>query len=178
METLIVNHITEELNNTNSDRAVAVLGASLVEDLLKSLLLKITAKSKEFAGFVNRSPSSALAELAYAFGIVSKDLLSDIRFILKIRNEFAHSWNQLAFNHEKIAPHIPNLIGPKRFGPIKGPKPDLRQGKVASRITDMPNRMIFISAVITVSTTLEHLQSEIAPISASSRFYVDPKISS
>ncbi|MEM7772805.1 MAG: hypothetical protein AAF327_20125 [Cyanobacteria bacterium P01_A01_bin.37] len=171
----LVNQITEELNGSKSDRGTAILGSSLVEELLRALLLKVAVPNKDFKLFIDRSPASNLLAIAYSFGFLPNELRHDIKLIFKIRNKFAHSWNLLSFDTPPISNIIPNLIAPKKFGKIRGNPVLVNNGQFAKTLADVENRMQFIATVIATSTSLEHIQNEIVSFVPSERFYVAPK---
>ncbi len=79
------NEISEELNSSNSDRGVAVLGGGLIEGQLQRLLLHALVKSKDVSTFINRATLSNLQALGLAVGILPPDLYSDLRAISRIR---------------------------------------------------------------------------------------------
>lgn len=167
----LANQIVDELNSSGSDRAVAIVGASLIEDLLKRLLIKFAVKSRDFEQFIERSSSANLLIVSYAFGLIPGDLKHDINFILKIRNKLAHEWKQRSFDDFEVGKLVDSLKAPQNFGNIKGEPVKIDSGSTRS-LLELPRRIQFISTVVAASTTLEHITSERAKLSASTRFYL------
>lgn len=167
----LVNQIVDELNSSGSDRAVAIVGASLIEDLLKRLLIKFAIKSRDFEQFIERSSSANLLIVSYAFGLIPSELKHDINLILKIRNKFAHEWKQMNFENSEVGKLVDSLKAPQKFSNIKGEPVKTDSGSTRS-LLELPRRIQFISAIVAVSTTLEHITSERTKLSASTRFYL------
>jgi DNA-binding MltR family transcriptional regulator len=94
-----------ELRGT-SDRAAAIVGASLIELQLEQLLIQSMVKGIEpkplFEGFGPLSSFSAKIRIAEFFGLLPPDICADADLIRKIRNEFAHTHEQLSFEAQKI----------------------------------------------------------------------------
>ena len=168
------NEISNELNSSNSDRGVAVLGGGLVEGQLQRLLLHALVKSKDVSRFIKRATLSNLQTLGLAVGILPPDLYSDLRAISRIRNNFAHKVEVVTFDDHLVAGLIKGLIAPKRFPEISGGPMPLSEGKFAKTIDELPLRLQFICGVASTSLTLEHLENEIRPFAVSKRFYVSP----
>lgn len=75
------------------DRACAVIGASITEEVLTELLLaSITNEANKgiFAGSGCFGTFSAKIDIAQAFGIIPKCMQSELHTIRRIRNRFAH----------------------------------------------------------------------------------------
>ena len=86
--------LVEEMNS-ESDRAVAIVGAAWVEEALSDSITSFlqvheTAHRNLFAGNTPLSTFSAKIDLARLLGIVSDTIWSDLHIIRKIRNQFAH----------------------------------------------------------------------------------------
>ena len=97
-----------------SDRGAVLVAAAYIDeelaDLIRAFLVndrKITERLLEYPG-----PCSTLAsrcDLAYCLGIFGKDVYADIRTIIKIRNNFAHTKEGAAFERQDISDLCRNL---------------------------------------------------------------------
>jgi hypothetical protein len=94
-----------ELTGT-SDRAAAIVGASLIEVQLEQLLIRSMVKGTEakplFEGFGPLSSFSAKIRIAECFGLLPPDICADADLIRKIRNEFAHTHKPTSFEAQKV----------------------------------------------------------------------------
>ena len=66
--------------------------------------------------FENYGPLSTFAakiDMAYALGIIPREMYEELGKIRKLRNEFAHSTDILYFESEKIAPRFADLKKPQ-----------------------------------------------------------------
>ena len=96
-----------------SDRACAVLGAALVDqvlgDLIRSAMVE-EAPSKLFDGYGPIASFSARIEISLGLGLISRDEHSDLHLIRKIRNVFAHEMDhELSFTTQAIAHRVAAL---------------------------------------------------------------------
>jgi DNA-binding MltR family transcriptional regulator len=97
-----------------SDRGVVLVAAAYIDEALEDLLLasfvddaKIAKRLLTYPG-----PCSTLAsrcDLAYCLGMFGKDMHTDIRKMIKIRNQFAHSGGRAAFGNPDISDLCNNL---------------------------------------------------------------------
>jgi DNA-binding MltR family transcriptional regulator len=78
-----------------TDRGVAIIGAAIIEDELKRLIIRSFANTNnKVRGMFD--PDGAMGAfgsqttLAYAMGLVSQSLYVDLNLIREIRNKFAH----------------------------------------------------------------------------------------
>jgi DNA-binding MltR family transcriptional regulator len=91
-----------------SDRGAVLVAAAYIDDSLEELLVgyfvedkKVTERILSYPG-----PCSTLAsrcDFAYCLGLFGKDVYEDIRTIIKIRNQFAHSKESAAFERQDIS---------------------------------------------------------------------------
>jgi DNA-binding MltR family transcriptional regulator len=163
----------EELK-TQTDRGAAIVGGAMVDDCLMDALCKKlnkrrksdkdAAKDVEFLS-TNDGPlmsTKSRSALAYLMGIIGPETRSDLTYIAKIRNRFAHwvlspgnkSIQPVTFEDPTIASWIDLLNAPKHSGiswdfgadesgrPVPIPKEGLRRRK-------------FTYAVITIWLGLE-----------------------
>jgi hypothetical protein len=96
-----------------TDRGCALLGGIIIENLLEKLLRKAmvsTIKDELFEGYGPLNTFSAKIELAYGFGLISKNEKLDLHAIRKIRNEFAHSDDySLTFDSRPINSYVQKM---------------------------------------------------------------------
>jgi hypothetical protein len=90
-----------------SDRACAILGASLLEELLLRLFQKSLLEDAPKELFEGNGPLSTFSgriKLAYFLGMISTDEYSELDLIRRIRNDFAHAFDhQLSFDTKPVA---------------------------------------------------------------------------
>ena len=96
-----------------SDRAAAVLGPAMLDELLKELLdatfvsrevgTKLTGKMGPISTF------SARIALAHAIGLISEPEAKDLHRMRDIRNKFAHRLHGLSFNTQTIRDSCENF---------------------------------------------------------------------
>lgn len=92
--------VLDEIRNGASDRAVGIIGASLVEIHLTNLLKRAFIKEKtnkdaEIMNEIFRSagplgPFATKIKVAYLMGMISDELYRDLTNMKEIRNKFAH----------------------------------------------------------------------------------------
>jgi hypothetical protein len=174
-DALLFNKIVKELNATSSDRAIAVLGGSVVEAALRTLLLHHLAAHKDVTSYINRATISTLRTVAFGCGLIPQDLYADLKAISTIRDTMAHDYVQRSFDEPGIAAVIGRLIGPTRFGKLSGAPFKTETGVVASTLRDLPRRFQFVACIAAAATSLEHISAESSQIQESRRFYVEPK---
>jgi len=94
-----------ELRGT-SDRAAAIVGASLIDVQLEQLLIRSMVKGIRAGslveGFGPLSSFRAKIRIAGCFGLLPPDVCADADLIRKIRNEFAHAYVPMSFEDQKI----------------------------------------------------------------------------
>ena len=100
--------------NKESDRGCSLLSVSFldlqIEKVLKKKLIgnkKHLDKVFDFNGALGTLSNKL--DLSYSLGIISKTEYDDINIIRKIRNDFAHSYDDIDFDSPKIVSLINNL---------------------------------------------------------------------
>lgn len=90
-----------------SDRIVAVVSGAYLDALLDSLLRAVFIDDPQEAEALLR-PDAPLGsngtryKLAYCMGLITKEQRDDLRLIAKIRNHFAHTFGECAFNASPV----------------------------------------------------------------------------
>lgn len=88
-----------------SDRGCVLLSVSYLEDALGKYVLSYLKGNKTFKKKMlnyNLSNFSSRINFAYSIGLINEKLMNDLNIIRNIRNEFAHSFEPIDFNSEKI----------------------------------------------------------------------------
>lgn len=99
--------LIDELAN-DSDRSKVIVGASIVDEMLERLLRKKLIYDKKIHEDTFQSSNGFLGTFSskikacYLFGLISKELFSDIEIIRKIRNHFAHTITGCSFENNEI----------------------------------------------------------------------------
>jgi len=96
-----------------SDRASAILASSFLDNCLENFLKEKLAdhkiKDNLFKGYGPLSSFSARTDIALLLGLIPEHIYQDLKIIRKIRNEFAHSTEQISFSKGKIKDFVSNL---------------------------------------------------------------------
>lgn len=109
----------DQMNMVNSyhkesDRAAAILAASFLEAYLAQFLKKFMIDDQQVCdellkGYGPLATFSARRKCAYAFGHIDEKTRNDIKYIAKIRNEFAHHFEMNSFSDTPIPDLCKNL---------------------------------------------------------------------
>lgn len=96
-----------------SDRDAAILGGSILEELLNRLLRKKLVQSSIFKDAIENSNGSLSTfsnkiQLSYLMGLISKKMYDNLNIVRKIRNEFAHEIVGSSFENEQIKLKVEN----------------------------------------------------------------------
>ena len=96
-----------------SDRAAAVLAGSFIEEFLRLFLreqlLDDPLVDEMLEGYGPLATFSARIDILYAMGNIDKAIRSDLNFIRKIRNHFAHHPEQTTFDESPVRDFCSNL---------------------------------------------------------------------
>jgi len=119
-----------------SDRAVAILGASMLEAALESTLLSALAENAGTKNLFGRQGAlatlSAKADLAFGMGILSEWEWKNLDRIRRVRNHFAHELRAGSFDEQPINQHCGALLM-SEYGRAKGDgEPDPRSAFVTT----------------------------------------------
>ncbi len=106
-----------------SDRAVALLAAAYLDELLKDLIQTVMViESEGIRKDLFKGGSAPLATfssrilLSFCLGLISQDQKIDLNHIRSIRNDFAHQLLGRSFNSDTIANSCSGLVGAKAGG--------------------------------------------------------------
>lgn len=106
---------------TETDRSVAIVGASLVDHSLQSAIASILRPVEDDRDIFDRlyglqgifGSFEAKVLAAYALKIIGPNTQRDLRLITKIRNQFGHDMNPLSFEDGHIKDRCHQLSVPK-----------------------------------------------------------------
>lgn len=100
--------------NNETDRGSALCAAAFAEDILErvivSFLADVPTTNELFSG-----PSAAIGtfsnkiKFATSLGICSIELARSLNALRKIRNEFAHTWEPVSFENQRLADIVNNI---------------------------------------------------------------------
>lgn len=100
--------------NHDSDRAVAIVAASLVESRLQQMLVSHMVQDHKCLNSLFNSSGplgsfSAKIRLAFVMGLTSTQFTQELENMKKIRNEFAHRIHVYSFEEKTIADRCRNF---------------------------------------------------------------------
>jgi hypothetical protein len=105
-----------------SDRAAAILGASFLESAMRErftdFLVDDPASTKLFEPYQPLSSFSALIDVSFCLGLLTRDMKADLNLIRKIRNHFAHHPEHFTFDMAPVSDWCRELT-PARGLPIQ-----------------------------------------------------------
>lgn len=90
-----------------TDRGCALMAAAYLDDALSELLKKNLIKDKKISDrlFESNQPLgnfSSKIDVAYALGLIGKNICQNLHLVRKIRNDFAHVADPIGFEHPPI----------------------------------------------------------------------------
>jgi hypothetical protein len=121
--------IVQEIENEKqSDRAVAIIGASYVDLVLREAISVRLLPDDELMKnlFEDRGPLQDFGsriQVAFALKVYGRAAYQDLGAIKKIRNGFAHSADAMDFNHQDVALLCRGLWYPQKIQYENRPKP-------------------------------------------------------
>jgi len=92
-----------------SDRGAAVIGAGLLDELLKDLLMATFVDENELCDERDLGSFYTRIKLVYSLGFIGAKTYNDLEIIRKIRNEFAHNHYLIDFDNQKINDLVKNI---------------------------------------------------------------------
>ncbi|MBU4264230.1 MAG: hypothetical protein KKC76_20460 [Proteobacteria bacterium] len=100
-------HKAVEAFHGESDRAAAVLAGGFIESYLakylRSFMVADDSVTELFDGFGPFADFKQRYEAAYAFGFLSSTQRSDLKFVAKVRNHFAHHPLEASFDKAPVS---------------------------------------------------------------------------
>jgi DNA-binding MltR family transcriptional regulator len=148
----------------DSDRAAAVLGASVLEAQLENLfrasLLHFTPKASFDALFGASGPLTSLSgriNLAFSLGWISDAVRRDLHTLREIRNTFAHSFDHAAsFADDGITGRLNALVSPAPLDDFASEALSGLPGEARDKymVTRSAPREKYVGAIVTLSMLL------------------------
>jgi len=102
--------------NQESDRGSAIVGAALIEDSLKEMIIAFLIEPEQkkdelFSGaFAPLGSLSSKIAISYRLGLISSNVRKSLDFIRKIRNDFAHTSHEIDFKTQSIHDRIREIF--------------------------------------------------------------------
>lgn len=114
------NFTPEQLNRTfdeifkQTDRASAIVSSAILEEILERMLISFfvnhdTIKKDLFDGTAPISTFSAKINIVYHLGLIDINEYRDLKIVKDIRNDFAHSFEHINFETQRIKDKCNNL---------------------------------------------------------------------
>jgi DNA-binding MltR family transcriptional regulator len=102
-------------------RVLVLSMASFAEEclgrLIRAFLRDVRAADELLEGFnAPLGTFAARTKLCHAMGLLTDGQFSDLELARKIRNEFAHAWDECSFADEKIKAWVDALKAPRLLG--------------------------------------------------------------
>lgn len=120
----------------SSDRGIALICGSVIEELLSNLLKSFFVNSRTidsdlFKGNGALSNFDSKIKIAFYLGLISKHELTNITYLQRIRNRFAHRIINISFDSNDISNMCSNFNIPKNcFLPENIPFPNKETGEL------------------------------------------------
>ncbi|MGJ7912635.1 MltR family transcriptional regulator [Neobacillus sp. LXY-1] len=133
-----LSYLTEfnkELENS-SDRGIALICGSIIDQLLtnilKSFLVETDKRDSElFKGNGPLSDFDSKIKMTYYLGLISKNEVSNLTYLQRVRNRFAHQIVNISFENNDIANICKNFSLPKNgYLPTNIPFSDKQTGEL------------------------------------------------
>jgi len=120
------------------DRVLALSMASFAEEclgrLLQTFMRDVKAADELIEGF--NAPIGTFAariKLCHALGLITDAQFSDLELVRKIRNEFAHTWDECSFEDQRIKA----WVGAINLSPMSGSQDPTVEDKFREAIAGM-----------------------------------------
>ncbi|EJM44839.1 transcriptional regulator [Pseudomonas sp. GM33] len=102
------------LLDEQDDRGLVLSLAAFAEEalgkLLKAFLLPVATSSQLVGGFgAPLGNFSSRIKAAYSLGLVTKNQFDDLEQLRKIRNLFAHTWQRISLEDQRVSGHIRSM---------------------------------------------------------------------
>ena len=105
-----LNDIMRELDERGLVLTLAAFAEEALGELLRQFMLPGDAADALISGFnAPLGTLSARIKAAFALGLITERQQENLDRLRRIRNEFAHSWEPISFDHQAVASHIAAL---------------------------------------------------------------------
>ncbi|WP_208451532.1 MltR family transcriptional regulator [Burkholderia gladioli] len=130
-----LNRLTRTLRD-HDERGLILSLAAFAEEalgrLIEAFMLPVQAGKDLLTGF--NAPLGTLSsriKASYALGLINEEQFKDLEHLRKIRNEFAHAWEHVSLDNDKLASLAKNMS----FSYLDDYFPETNADKVRSSIT-------------------------------------------
>ncbi len=96
-----------EKQNKESDRGLVLISGAMLDERLKDILSNFLLEGKSSQDLLDgfNAPLgtfSARIAACYSLGLIEKNEFDELTLVRKIRNEFAHTWDETNFESKKL----------------------------------------------------------------------------
>lgn len=129
-----LNQILGKLDERGLVLALAAFAEEALGDLIEAFLIPGDPAKQLLKAFnAPLGTFSARINMAYSLGLITKRQHADLDQLRRIRNEFAHNWEPMSFNDQKIAAHIRAL----HFSSMDDDFPTSPMGKLRTSLASL-----------------------------------------
>ncbi|KWO50832.1 hypothetical protein WM28_13315 [Burkholderia ubonensis] len=130
-----LNRLTRTLRD-HDERGLILSLAAFAEEalgrLLEAFMLSVQATTDLLTGFnAPLGTFSSRIKASYALGLINEEQFKDLEYLRKIRNEFAHAWEHVNLDQDKLASLAKNMS----YSYMDSSFPETNADKVRSSIT-------------------------------------------
>ncbi|MBR8297454.1 hypothetical protein KDW63_25010 [Burkholderia cenocepacia] len=130
-----LNRLTRTLRD-HDERGLILSLAAFAEEalgrLVEAFLLPVQATNDLLTGFnAPLGTFSSRIKASYALGLINEEQFKDLEYLRKIRNEFAHAWEHVNLDQDKLASLARNMS----YSYMDSHFPETNADKVRSSIT-------------------------------------------
>jgi len=130
-----LNRLTRMLQD-HDERGLILSLAAFAEEalgrLIEAFMLPVAASKDLLTGFnAPLGTFSSRIKASYALGLINEEQFKDLEYLRKIRNEFAHAWEHVSLEQDKLASYARNMS----FSYLDENFPETSVNKVRSSIS-------------------------------------------
>jgi DNA-binding MltR family transcriptional regulator len=130
-----LNRLTRMLHD-HDERGLILSLAAFAEEalgrLIEAFMLPVAASKDLLTGFnAPLGTFSSRIKASYALGLINEEQFKDLEYLRKIRNEFAHAWEHVSLEQDKLASYARNMS----FSYLDENFPETSVNKVRSSIS-------------------------------------------
>lgn len=130
-----LNRLTSMLHD-HDERGLILSLAAFAEEalgrLIEAFMLPVAASKDLLTGFnAPLGTFSSRIKASYALGLINEEQFKDLEYLRKIRNGFAHAWESVSLEQDKLASYARNMS----FSYLDDDFPETSADKVRSSIS-------------------------------------------
>lgn len=126
-----LNRMLDEMDERGLVLSLAAFAEDALGSLLTAFMLPTSTTAQLIEGFnAPLGNFSSRIKAAYSLGLIRKEQFDDLEQLRKIRNLFAHTWQPLGFDDQRVGGHIRSL----RFGSLEHRWPETPKDKLRTSI--------------------------------------------